>query len=144
MWSIRPGYVFLLGLTIIETALLFVNIFIIRYLRSAVGLHQGIHMVWAVALCLTGSVPLAISMMTLLYTLTIDLDHMHGIEVAVCVTYECHNQIQAHSSSWFVAGLWYLQCICNGDAAVLHKTIDRVYGQCPGACLAPGHCLYLW
>ena len=53
-------------------------------------------------------------------------------------------KIQAHSSSWLVAGLQYLQCIWNGDAAVLHKTINRVYGQCPGACLAPGHCLYLW
>ena len=87
---------------------------------------------------------LAISMMTLLYTHTIDLDHMRGIEMAVCVTYESHNQMLAHSSSWLVAGLQHPQCICNWDAAVLPKTIDIVYGQCPGACLAPGHCLDLW
>ena len=62
---------------------------------------------------------------------------MRGIEMAVCVTYECHNQIQAHSSSWLTAGLQYLQCICNGDAAVLPRTINiMMCGQCTGWCLS--------
>ena len=41
------------------------------------------------------------------------------------------------------AGLRYLQCVSDGDAAVLHPAIDIVHGLCPDALLAPGRCLHL-
>ena len=54
------------------------------------------------------------------------IDHRCSSEMAACVTYEC--DVQTHASSWLVAGLQYLQCIYNRDAAVLHNTIDIVCG----------------
>ena len=72
--------------------------------------------VQVVALCLTGTGPPDLSMMTLLHThKTV---YMCSFEMSACVTYECH--MQAHKSRWFVAGQQYLHCICDRDTAVLH------------------------
>ena len=67
--------------------------------------------------------------------------YMGGIEMAVCVNYECH--MQTYISGGLVAGLHYLQCVSDGDAAVLHPAIDIMQGRCPGASLASGRCLHL-
>ena len=44
--------------------------------------------------------------------------------MAVCVTYECHTQ--TYISGGLDAGLQYLRCVSDGDAAVLHPAIDIV------------------
>ena len=44
--------------------------------------------------------------------------------MAVCVTYECH--MQTYISGGLDAGLQYLRCVSDGDAAVLNPAIDIV------------------
>ena len=51
---------------------------------------------------------------------------------------------KAYIPGWLDAGLKYLQCISNGDAAVLHQAIDIPHELWTDAWLAPGQCLYLW
>ena len=53
---------------------------------------------------------------------TREISHMYCMDMTVYVTYECY--MQAYTSGWTDAGLKYLQCCSNGDAAVLHLTID--------------------
>ena len=49
---------------------------------------------------------------------------MCDIEMAVCVTCECH--MHTYISGGLDAGLQYLRCVSDGDAAFLHPAIDIV------------------
>ena len=73
---------------------------------------------------------------------THETDHVSEIEMTVCVIYAYH--MKAYISRWLDAGLQYLQCDDDEDAAVLHKSVHFVYGQGPGAWRATGLRLYSW
>ena len=78
---------------------------------------------------MTGTRSLSISMMTLY--IPHEISYMCGTDMAVRVTYECN--MHADISGWLGARLEHLQCVCNGDAAALHQTIDIVHGLWPDA-----------
>ena len=55
---------------------------------------------------------------------THQINYLSGIGMAIGMIYEWH--MQAYIYWWLDAGLRYLQCISNGNAAVLHGAISIV------------------
>ena len=79
----------------------------------------SIYSAWAVAWCLTGTRMISISIITLY--IHYEISYMCDIEMAVRVPYGCHMQV--YISGGFDAGLRYLQCVSDVDAAVLHQAM---------------------